>query len=96
MRFISNKSIKKAEKYISEIMLIAESIPLEAFGNSADSIEKMSRIYENMAEIAYILGGIQSMNSCISIFSQRARNIDEMLAISKAHITTVKNHTKEK
>ena len=66
-----------------------ESLPEEAFGNSADAVDKMTQMYYDVAELAYIIGGVKGLNKCIADISNYTRNMDEVLAISKAHMKVI-------
>ena len=94
MKFIKRQRTERVLSLIMQILDILESIPREAFGNSADRVEKMSKLYHDTAEIAYIVAGVRGLNTCISFFNERAQSMDEVLAISKAHLDTVAKYVK--
>ena len=96
MRIIKRKDEIEAIKHIMGILDVLETLPKEAFGNSADAVDKMSKIYCDTAELAYITAGIEGLNLCIEFFGRRAQSMDEIMAVSKAHLRTISNHTKKK
>lgn len=95
MRIIKRQDTERVSQLVMLILDILETIPREAFGNSVERVEKMSKLYHATAEIAYIVSGVQGLNQCISFFNQRAQSMDEVLAISKAHIDTVAKYVKK-
>ena len=96
MKILSNKKQKDGMNRIINVMSIIETIPIEYFGNSADGLVKLQKMYEEMAELSYIVDGIRGLNTGITFFNERTRSFDEMLAVSKAHLKVVKNHTEDK
>ena len=95
MRIIKRKDEMKVLERVMRILDIIESIPKDALGNSSERIEKMSKLYCDAAEIAYITAGVEGLNLCIEFFNNRARTMDEIMAVSKAHLRTIANHTKK-
>ena len=93
MRLIRKKQQEQGMNYIMGILDIIETIPTDALGNSADSLDKLSKLYYATAELAYIINGVKGLNQGIAFFNKRARTIDEIMAISKAHLKVVANHT---
>ena len=89
MKFIKQENTERVLTLIMAILDILESIPREAFGNSAERVEKMSKLYRATAEIAYIVSGVHGLNQCIVFFNKRAQSMDEVLAVSKAHLDTL-------
>ena len=89
MRIISKADSKRALNFAINLLYHMESLPTDAFGNSSDAVDKMAQMYYDVAELAYIVGGIEGLNECISNMSSRTRNIDETLAVSKAHIKVI-------
>lgn len=96
MRFLRRKQQEKGMQYIMGILDIIETIPSDALGNSADSLDKLSRLYYATSELAYIIDGVRGLNQGIAFFNKRARTMDEVMAISKAHLKTVENHIRRK
>jgi len=96
MRIIKRETSEQAQHYITEVVAILETIPIQAFGNSAEGVEKMAKVYDDLAELAYITGGIEGLNECITQFNKRARSMDEIMAVSKAHLKSVARHTKRR
>ena len=94
MRVIKKHNTERVSQLVMLILDIIESIPREAFGNSAERVEKMSKLYHATAEIAYIVSGVKGLNQCIAFFNQRAQSMDEIIAISKAHLDTVALYVK--
>lgn len=94
MRFLRRKKQEESIKHILKIMSIIDTIPTDALGNSADSIEKLTMMYESCAELAYTIDGVRGLNTSITYFNDKARNIDEMMAISKSHLRVVSRHQK--
>ena len=95
MKIIKKQNVERITQLVMQILDILESIPRDAFGNSAERVEKMSRLYHYTAEIAYIVAGVRGLNKCISFFNDRAQSMDEVLAISKAHLDTVAKYVKQ-
>lgn len=96
MRFISRKKQDEGMNHIMEIIAIVETIPIEALGNSADGLDKLAKLYEDTAELAYTIDGMRGLTKGISHFRHGARSFDEVVAISKAHLQVVDRHEKEK
>ena len=95
MKIIFRKKQDESVKRIINIISIIETIPIEALGNSADGFTKLTQLYEETAELAYTIDGVRGLNMGISHFEKRARSFDEMMAISKAHLKVVNNHTEK-
>ena len=95
MKFIKKRNAERVSQLVMTILDIIETIPREAFGNSAERVEKMSKLYHATAEIAYIVSGVRGLNKCISFFNDKAQSMDEILAISKAHLDTVAKYVKQ-
>lgn len=96
MKILSDKKQREGMNHIINVMSIMETIPIEYLGNSADGLVKLQKMYEEMAELSYIVDGVRGLNTGVAFFDSRARSFDEMLAISKAHLKVVKNHTEDK
>lgn len=94
MRLIRKKQQEEGIKNILRIMSVIDTIPIDALGNSADSYDKLTVLYESTAELAYIIDGIRGLNTGIAYFNKKARNIDEIMAISKVHLDTINKHSK--
>lgn len=94
MRILSRKKQDESMSYIMEIIAIVETIPIEALGNSADGLDKLSKLYENTVELAYVIDGMRGLNKGVTFFSHRARSFDEMIAISKTHLSVLSRHEK--
>ena len=96
MRLIKKKQQEQGMAYINGILEIIETIPTDALGNSADSLNKLAKMYYATAELAYIINGVKGLNTCITFFNSKARTMDEIMAISKAHLKVVANHMEDK
>ena len=95
MKLIRKKQQEQGIAYINGILAIIETIPTDALGNSADSLDKLAKMYYATAELAYIIDGVRGLNTCIAFFNGKARTMDEIMAISKAHLKVVGNHTED-
>ena len=93
MRIIKRSAEAEAITHIMNILDIIETLPRDAFGNSSDAVDKMAKLYYNTSELAYITAGTEGLNLCIEFFGRRAQSMDEVIAVSKAHIKTVSKHT---
>lgn len=96
MRIIKKDESTKALSHIMSMLDIIESVPKDALGNSAEAINKMAQMYYDAAEIAYIVDGIEGLNLCIEFFNNRATTMDEIMAVSRAHLRVVSNVNKKK
>ena len=96
MRIIKKHDSERALRHIMNMLDIIEDIPKEALGNSSEQVEKMAKLYYDAAEVAYITSGIKGLNLCIEFFNNRARTMDEILAVSRAHLRTIANSNKRK
>lgn len=95
MRIIKKRDSEKAMRSIMRIIKVFETIPIEAFGNSAEACEKMTVVFEETAELAYIVDGIDGLNKGVVYFRNNARSMDEIMAISNVHIDTIGKNLKK-
>ena len=93
MKILTKRQSDKALERVMGIAQVIADMPRGAFGNSADASETLTRVYYNSAELAYAVAGTKGLNQCISYFSQHAHTMDDVLAISKAHLRVIKTMT---
>lgn len=95
MKLLGKRDSEDALKSVMKILQIVEDIPIDALGNSADAVKKMTVLYNETSKIAYTVGGVDGLNACIEFFKLKARNMDEILAISDAHIETIAKYRRK-